>query len=186
MVFDFHPVITRSKDYLLLLEINYPKIMTTHNRVSAEITDAAKSQILAKFQEIRDLLPFLINLTPEEKMSIPTISTERGAMDEAFNAEMAAHPELVPSYVDATELACDRELRGDLLEILQRSREVCSALEDTAHVAGSDVLLAYLSFYSNVRQAAKRGVAGANILLENLSRFFPRSRRATGPMSPVS
>ncbi len=38
-------------------------------------------------------------------------------------------------------------------------REVGKALEDAAHVAGSDVLLGYLSFYNNVQQAAKRGVA---------------------------
>ena len=152
--------------------------MSNDNRITAEITDAVKTQILTKFQEIRDLLPFLINLTPEEKKGIPTISTERGAMDEVFHSEMGAHPELVPSYVDAAELARDRELRGDLLEILQRSREVCDALEDTAHVTGGDVLLGYLSFYSNVQQAAKRGAAGANTLLENLSRFFPRSRRS--------
>ncbi|MES2439118.1 MAG: hypothetical protein V4584_08620 [Verrucomicrobiota bacterium] len=113
-----------------------------------------------------------------EKQGILTISTERGAMDEAFHTEMGAHPELVPSYVDTAELARDRKLRGDLLEILQRSREVCDSLEDTAHVTGSDVLMGYLSFYSSVRQAAKRGVADANTLLENLSRFFPRTRRA--------
>lgn len=152
--------------------------MSNDNRISAEITDPVKAQILTKFQEIRDLLPFLINLTPEEKQGIPTISTERGAMDEVFHSEMGAHPELVPSYVDSVEMARDRELRGDPLEILQRSRELCDSLEDTAHVTGSDVLLGYLSFYSSVQQAAKRGVSGANTLLENLSRFFPRSRRA--------
>ncbi len=152
--------------------------MPNDNRISHEITDAVKIQILTKFQEIKDLMPFLINLTPEEKQGIPTISTERGAMDEVFHTEMGAHPELVPSYVDSAEMAHDRELRGDLLEILQRSREVCDSLQDTAHVAGSDVLLGYLSFYSNVQQAAKRGAAGANTLLDNLSRFFPRSRRA--------
>ena len=83
----------------------------------------------------------------------------------------------MPSYVDTAEMARDRELRSDLLEILQRSRELCDALEDTAHVAGSDVLLGYLSFYNSVQQAAKRGVAGSKTLLDNLVRFFPRSRR---------
>ncbi|MES2660583.1 MAG: hypothetical protein V4689_18300 [Verrucomicrobiota bacterium] len=158
--------------------------MSNDNRISAEITDAVKTQVLTKFQEIKDLLPFLINLSPEEKRGIVTISTERGAMDEAFTSEMGAHPDLVPAYVDATELARDRELRGDLLEILQRSREICDALEDTAHVAGSDVLLGYLSFYNNVQQAAKRGVNGAKTLLDNLSRFFPRNRRVAVVPTP--
>jgi len=158
--------------------------MSNDNRISQEITDAVKAQVLTKFQEIKDLLPFLITLTPEEKRGIITISTERGAMDEAFTSEMAAHADLVPAYVDAAEMERDRELRGDLLEILQRSRELCDALEDTAHVAGSDVLLGYLSFYNSVQQAAKRGVAGSKALIENLSRFFPRSRRAVVVPTP--
>ncbi len=152
--------------------------MSNDSRISQEITDTVKAQILTKFQEIKDLLPFLITLTPEEKRGIITISTERGAMDEAFVSEMTAHPDLIPAYVDAVELARDRELRADLLELLQRSRELCDSLEDTAHVAGSDVLLGYLSFYNSVQQAAKRGVGGSKALLDNLSRFFPRSRRA--------
>jgi len=156
-------------------------IMPTDNRISAELSDAVKAEVLTKFQEIKALLPFLINLTPEEKRSFATISTERGAMDQTFHTEMAAHPDLVPSYIDATELAKDRELRLDLLEILQSAREVCDTLEDTAHVAGSDVLLAYLAFYANAKQAAKRGVPGASTLIDNLARFFPTGRRAVTP-----
>ena len=155
--------------------------MSTDNRVSAEITDSVKAEVLAKFQDIKTLLPFLVTLTKDEKKSISTISTERGAMDETFHTEMSAHPDLVPSYVDSAELAKDRELRLDLLEILQAAREVCDAVEDTAHVAGSDILLAYLAFYSNTKQAAKRGVPGTGTLLDNLSRFFPGGRRATTP-----
>ena len=37
-----------------------------------------------------------------------------------------------------------------------------------------DTYLAYLSFYKNVKQAAKRNVPGANTVLDNLKRFFPR------------
>jgi len=35
-----------------------------------------------------------------------------------------------------------------------------------------------------VQQAAKRGVAGSKALIENLSRFFPRSRRAVVVPTP--
>ena len=157
--------------------------MPNDNRVSATITDDVKNQILVKFQEIADLLPFLSNLGNDEKKGITTIGTEREAMDNTFNAEMAAHPDLVPSYVDKEELARDRELRADLLELMQRAEEIRDALEDTAHEAGSDVLMAYLSFYNSVKQAAKRDVAGANTLYSNLSRFFPK--RGGGVAAPI-
>jgi hypothetical protein len=158
--------------------------MPNDNRISATITDEVKSQILGKFQEITDLLPFLVKLDANEKRGIATIGTEREAMDTTFNAEMSAHPELIPSYVDQAELARDRELRADLLEILQRAREVCEALEDTTHMTGSDVLLAYLAFYNNVKQAADRAVPGTDTLAANLSRFFPKRAKSPAPAPP--
>ena len=159
--------------------------MSKDNHISEEISPEVKAQVLGKLQEVMELLPFLVNLSDGEKKGIATIGTERGAMDETFSAEMGAHPELVPAYVDAAELARDRKLRADLLEILQRTREVCDVLEDTAHVAGSDVLLGYLAFYSNVKQAAARGVTGAATLLANLGRFFPRrGKQGDAPPAP--
>lgn len=158
--------------------------MANDNRISETITEDVKTQILTKFQEIADLLPFLGNLTNDEKRGITTIGTEREAMDTTFNAEMVAHPDLIPSYVDTEELARDRKLRADLLELVQRAEEIRGALEDSAHEAGSDVLMAYLSFYNNVKQAAKRGVTGANALYANLSRFFPsRGKTVTPPQA---
>jgi len=155
--------------------------MPNDNLISATVTDEVKTQVLAKLQETRDLLPFLVKLDNHAKRGIATIGTEREAMDSTFSAEMAAHPELVPSFVKTEELARDRELRADLQEILQRCREVCEALEDTLHAAGSDVLLAYLSFYSNVKQAADRGVPGSDTLAANLGRFFPKRGGGTTP-----
>ena len=158
--------------------------MPNDNRISAIITDEVKSQILVKLREITDLLPFLSKLDASEKRGITTIGTEREAMDSTFNSEMSAHPELIPSYVDQAELARDRELRADLQEILQRTREVCEALEDTAHIAGSDVLLAYLAFYNNVKQAAERAVPGSDTTAANLARFFPKRGKSPAPVPP--
>lgn len=138
--------------------------MPNENLISATVTDEVKTQVLAKLQETRDLLPFLMKLDNHANRGIATIGTEREAMDSTFSAEMAARPELVPSFVKTEELARDRELRADLQEILQRCREVCEVPEDTVHAAGSDVLLAYLSFSSNVKQAADRGVPGSDTL----------------------
>lgn len=127
------------------------------------------------------LLPFLVKLANDEKKGITTIGTEREAMDETFGREMAAHPELVESFVDHAELERDHALRADLQEILQALREFCEALDDTTHVAGSDVLLAYLAFYASVKQALERGVAGTDTLEENLDRFFPKRAKNVNP-----
>ncbi len=152
--------------------------MPNDNGISETIGDETKTRILGKFQEIMELLPFLGKPGTNEKRSIITIGTEREAMDATFSAEMTAHLELIPTYVDQEELARDRKLRADLQDILQRCRETCEALEDSLHEAGSDVLLAYLAFYTNVKQAAERSVPGSDTLATNLGRFFPKRGKA--------
>ena len=93
---------------------------------------------------------------------------------------MGAHLEMVPSFVGAPELEADRAFRSTMFEILARVTEL-AGLEDTAMVAGADVYTACLAFYSNVKEAAKRGVPGAVTILDDLKRFFPRDRPSSPP-----
>ena len=157
---------------------------TMDNRISATLAPADKATILTKLGEISDLLPFLLNLTADEKSSLPKMSAIRDGMDEAFSQEMAAHPEMVPNFVDMTEVAKDRALRTALRDLHQQMCALCEGLEDTLTAAGVDTYLAYLSFYSNVKQGAKRNVPGADTVLENLKRFFPRGGGGTPPPTP--
>jgi len=154
------------------------------NRISATLSPTDKTTILTKLGEISALLPFLLNLTAEEKSSLPKMSAIRDGMDEAFSQEMTAHPEMVPNFVDMTEVAKDRALRTALRDLHQQMCALCEGLEDTLTAAGVDTYLAYLSFYNNVKQAAKRNVPGANTVLDNLKRFFPRGGGGSTPPTP--
>ena len=158
--------------------------MPDDNRISAEITADVKQQILTKLGEISALLPFLINLAADERKRIPNISTARGAMDETFSQQIAAHPDLVPNYVDTADLAHDRALRAALLELGTRLDELAVSLSDTAQAAGSDIYMAYLAFYNSVQQAAHRGVSGADAVLADLQRFIPRGPRKPAAPAP--
>ena len=155
------------------------------NRISATLSAAHKAAALQKLTELKALLPFLINLTPEEKKSMPRMGTNRQAMDDAFSQSMGAHSELVPDFVDEAELAADRALNSALYELFQCAHEICEGIEDTMMAASADNYLAYLSYYNNVKQAAKRNVQGANTIYDNLKRFFPRGRRNGDTPVPV-
>lgn len=54
----------------------------------------------------------------------------------------------------------------------------------TLHQDERTGVLGYLSFYGNVQQASKRGVTGANTLLDNLGRFLPRGKRTAASLVP--
>jgi hypothetical protein len=159
--------------------------MTNDNKVSAAISAQDMTDIMAAFATIKAKLPFLINLSPAEKRRMPNISTERGGMVDTFNAEMGLHPDLIPTFVDMPELAKDTTLLTQLETIRSCANELCEGINDTHQAVGSDMYLAYLSFYNNVKQAAKRAVVGADAIYQNLRRFFQRGGGDTPPTPPT-
>lgn len=159
-------------------------IMTNDNKVSASISAQDMTDIMAAFATIKAKTTFLINLTAAEKRRMPNISTERGGMVETFTQEMGLHPELIPDYVDMPELAKDSALLSQLEIIRACANELCEGINDTHQAVGSDMYLAYLSFYNNVKQAAKRAVVGSDAIFANLRRFFQRGG-STPPTPPT-
>src|SRR6516162_9936025 len=70
------------------------------NRVSASIAPADKTAITAAIATIRGKLPFLINLTDDERKSILKLGDKSIAFEEKCFNYMTAHPELVPGFID--------------------------------------------------------------------------------------
>ena len=158
--------------------------MPNDNRISADITAATKATILTKIQEIQALVTFLINLTPEERRSIPSIAAGRAGMIDIYLQQMTANSGLVPSFVNMTELNGDKKLYLDLQELIAPVAGLLEALTDTKQVAGSDMYLAFLSYFNNVREAQRRNVPGADALLTVLQPFFARGPRNPSPVNP--
>jgi hypothetical protein len=158
--------------------------MSDDNRISQSIAAADKTAVQQKIEEIWALLPFLVNIPAEDKNKFMVIGTARAGMDEAFQAHMTAHPELVPGFVNLAEVTKDKTLRTDLGDLLRRPKQLVEAIQDTMTLANSDTIVAYLAFYSNVKSAAKRNVPGADAILTDLARFFPTGRRAASNPTP--
>jgi hypothetical protein len=147
--------------------------MPNDNRISAELTAAQKAAILGKIAEITALLPFLINLTKEERIRLPKLGTASVGFDEKCCSFMASTPALVPGYVNQAELAKDRALRITLSDVWRELRKLCEKVDDTLMQVGSEVWMADLTFYQSVRQAARRDVPGADTIYDDLKERFP-------------
>ena len=158
------------------------RIMANDNRISVTLTAAQKTAIetavdglVAAFEGI------LINLTPEERQSLPRISDKTLAFDQKCADYMVQRPDLVPSYLDLAEMAIDRQFVADLKPCLQRLAPICEALDDTIMLANSDNYVGSLGLYQNVRQAARRGVPGTDTIYNDLKSRFPGRPRADEP-----
>jgi hypothetical protein len=160
--------------------------MASDNRISLEITPAQKTAIVNAVTALKTALDGItINLTKDERQTLPKIGDKTIAFDEKCAAYMAARPELVPSFLDVAELTKDRALIADLLPCLREIAPICEGLEDTVTLAYSDVYVADLAFHQNVKQAAKRGVPGTDTIYDDLKTRFPGRPKAEPPTDPT-
>lgn len=155
--------------------------MANDNRVSAELSAEAKASILQKLAEIKALMPFLVGLAADARRELPRLGNKTVGYDQDCAAGMAARPDLIPSFVNQPELAKDRALWGPLGEILAQLDDLGSSTRDTFDIVGSEIFDADRAFHANVREAAKRGVAGAQTIYDQIKVRFPgRPRGSSG------
>ena len=162
------------------------RLMASDNRISLEITAAQKTAIVDAVTALKTALTGItINLTKEERQTLPKIGDKTLAFDEKCQAYMAARPELVPGFIDMAEMAKDRKVIADLLPCLREVAPICEGIEDTITLAYSDIYVADLAFHANVKQAAKRGVPGTDTIYDDLKERFPGRPKVEPPPPPA-
>jgi hypothetical protein len=149
------------------------------NRISATLSDADRQAVMAAINTIRQKLPFLIDLTPEDRRSLPKMG-DRGRVFVTQALEVATqNPNILPGGFDAAEMSKDVELLSTLDPILTALMQLSELVEDTYMAVSSEAYTSALLVYQFAR-AAGRGSAldGA---LDGLARRFARKTAKTTP-----
>lgn len=135
---------------------------------------------MAAIATIRQNLPFLLALKPEDRKSILKL----GPKSVKFVAEVrklaAAHPELVPSAIDFPEFAKDADLVEALGRFQPELAQVSEAVEDTLMVAGSEAMNSALILYG-ILQTSARAVPGLDETVKELGQRFRQKRSKKEP-----
>jgi hypothetical protein len=159
--------------------------MTKENLVSLDINPADQAAILDALTVLNKLLlPHLLELTVDEKLSMPKMKDKTMAFVNKAYDHSVGNPILVPAYVDVNEF--DKDLQGvHFLHLIESPLEkILKAVEDTKMEAGSEAYIAALSFYNSVKVAAKNNVPGAQVVYDDLKNRFEGQGR-TKPKPPV-
>ena len=161
-------------------------IMSDDNRVSASISAQDITDINAAIQTIRTKLPFLVSISNQERQEMAKLGDKSMGFDEKCAAYMASNPEFLPGFVLPVEVNKDRALRAQVMQFFPNLQTLCEAVDDTLMVVNSEIWMADLSYYQNVRQAAKRGRPGTDTIYGELRTRFPggSASPATPPPNP--
>ncbi len=159
--------------------------MAKTNKVSAEIPTADLAAMITSINSIKDKLPFLIALLPDEKREMAKVGDKTVAFIMKALEYAQTTPTFVPTFLSVTEFAKDVKIITDLLKVFRPLQQLTTNLEDTIMQANTEAYHAALTYYSTVKGAMKAGEPNAKIIHEDLAERFPgKPRKASA--EPIS
>jgi len=155
-----------------------------YGNISSVLSDADKTAILTKLNDIKVLLTFLVNLTKDEKRGLQSLSPGNEPFVTKALTYAEANAGLVPPYLNVPEFRKDYNLALALQAVLQVSSPMQESLEDTTAAVGHEAYKAALTFYGSVQQAAQLNVPGADTIADDLAQRFAGQGNSTPPPPP--
>ena len=144
------------------------------NVISVEFPAADVQEIKTNILHIKGKLPQgLVTLTPEERRAYVKMGDKSIAFVEKALDAAQSFPQLLPAFVNVAELNKDVEAVKVMKTILRQLEEITVLLDDSILLAGSEALTAALSIYNAAKDAARRDVAGAKQVADELKERFP-------------
>lgn len=143
-----------------------------YQNISASISKLDIDEIKKAIESIKTKLPFLINLTPQERQMLPKMADKTLPFVKKSIEYAENNKKLVPSYLNITELKTDLQLAQDLDNLLKLVKPLTEMLEDSAMASGSEAYTAALGFYNTVKVASKMNVPGTDAIHADLKERF--------------
>lgn len=152
------------------------------NRVSAELSEADRKAVLDAIETIRTKLSFLIDLSPEQRRSLPKM----GDRSRAFVAKALAiarhNSDFLPRSFSVEEFERDVALAEALLPIMVSLTRLQEQVTDTYTEVGSEAYSASLVVYQYGRNSGD----GQSLedLLDDMGQRFARKSHSPKTTPP--
>lgn len=148
------------------------------NRISASLTPEDKQAVMAAIATLREKLPFLTDISPEERRSLPKMGDKSRAFVQKALEIAQQNEGILPRAFDLAEMRKDVALAADLYAILLAIAQLHELVDDTYLVVGSEAYAGALLIYN----AAKiNNVGGLDDALDELGKRFARKARGKQP-----
>lgn len=149
----------------------------TSNYVSATLSLQDRDEIMSAIALIRDRLPFVIDVAPKLKKSMPKMGDKSRAFVQKALDVAIQNPDFLPRSFDILELQRDVELFEKIYPLAMAIAQLQADLDDTLAAVGSDAFTAALQVYRHAK--AHGDGSGLDALVEELGQRFERARPKT-------
>jgi len=145
------------------------------NKISADINVDMVKKVTEMFSEIQKNLPFLINLTNEERVSMLKLGDKSLAFVQTAYQIAKRDDSFLPRNFDVNEFKKDVDAYLHLHNILQIIELLHKKVEDTYMLAGSEAYAGALVVYDRAKKANTGG--SLDTLIDDLSKRFIRKQK---------
>ena len=143
------------------------------------------NDVMLAIQTIRTKLPFLLDLTNQQKQELPKMDDGRAPFVlKAINYANTV-PAIVPPLVSAAEMQKDLLLFGQLTQIKMELDRLAEEVTDTATAAGVDAYTASLVIYEMAKMAQRLGLPGVDAIVNDLKTLFENQGGTTPAPTPA-
>lgn len=149
----------------------------SYQNISATVSSADLQAVKTAITTIQQKLPFLINLTAEERKGIykagpNSLSFVQNALQAAQN-----NPDIFPKSFSVTEFASDVNLFTVLTELNTLLAQLASSVDDTRMAVGGEAMKEATQTYNYVKAAAE-STPGLKPVADQLGERFSKSSPA--------
>ncbi|MBD2165078.1 hypothetical protein H6G04_11765 [Calothrix membranacea FACHB-236] len=145
------------------------------NRLSANFSPADREAVMQAIATIREKLPFLVDLTTEDRRTILKMGDKSRAFVSKALEVATQNPNFLPRSFDVEEMRRDVALYEALYPVLLSLTQLQELVDDTCITAGSEAYTAALAVYNYAK--ASGDVAGLDAVIDEMGRRFTRSSK---------
>lgn len=149
------------------------------NRISATLSQADRDAVMKAIATIREKLPFLVDLTAEERRALPKMGDKSRAFVSKALEVATQNQDFLPRSFDLEEMRRDVEMFEALYPLLLALNQLQELMDDTYVAVGSEAYAAALLVY-NYAKASGKG-AGLDAVVDEMGRRFARKSRSVQP-----
>jgi hypothetical protein len=156
-----------------------------YQNIEATLSDTDLKEIKAAISTIEAKMPFLVNLTTEERRSLFKMGDKRLAFVQNSLKAAEGNRGILPNSFDFDGYVKDCEFASQLTEVLMALRQITEQTDDTLMAVGSEAVSSSLTVYEYVKTAAKK-TAGLKSVADQLGNLFKAIKgKSSKPSEPV-
>ncbi|MFN6570490.1 hypothetical protein [Dendronalium sp. ChiSLP03b] len=149
--------------------------------ISATLAQKDRDALLQAITTIKEKLPFLIDLSNEERKALPKMGDKSRAFVSKALEIATQNPEFLPRSFDLEEMRKDVQLFEALYPLLLSLTQLQELVDDTSLAVGSEAYAAALQVYNYAKASGQ--TAGLDAVVGEMGQRFARKSRRVKPQA---